>query len=1745
MKKHLFFVILYLVGLSLWAQPVITSFTPAFGPVGTTVIIKGSGFNTTAANNVVFFGASRAQLTHVSDSSLTAVVPYGADFRCITVTDTTTGLKARSSRPFIVTFNGGGSFAPKVDDSVGAAPYGVTTGDFNGDGIPDLAVANSSDSTVSVLLNHGNGTFNNKVDYPVGSGATGVTMGDFNGDGKPDLAVTNAGKGTVSVLLGKGDGSFGPTEYYPAGTNPFSVTTGDFNGDGKTDLAVANVGSGNVSILLGNGDGTFASPVDYVVGKSPFCVTTGDFNGDGKTDLAVANVGSNTLSILLGNGDGTFMNKVDYTTGQAPYSVTSGDFNHDGKTDLAVVNYISGNVSVMSGNGDGTFATPVDYPTGSNPFSVTTGDLNGDGNLDLAIVNAGSNTVSVLIGKGDGTFATRMDFATGSSPFGVTTGNFNYDGKTDLAVVNNVSGTVSILNNFSPIPVISSFAPDSGPVGTSVTLSGSGFNPLANKNLVYFGATKAQVTAACDTSLTVTVPDGADFRSITVTGVSTGLTGYSDKPFLVTFIGGGSFAPKVDYPAGNTPTSFITGDFNGDGIPDLAVVDQGSDSLSVLLGKSDGSFAPRVNYAAGRKPNFITTGDFNGDGKPDLVVTDKASGYVSVFLGNGDGTFQTRRGFFANLNPKCVAVGDFNGDGKPDLAVTTSSKVLYSIFYIPEVSIFMGKGDGTFVPSLDYKMRSGSNSANDRYNVITGDFNKDGKTDLAVADSASQSVSIMLNEGYGIFSGQNYNMDENPSSITSGDFNGDGIPDLALANEASNNVSILLGKGDGTFAAQVDYPAGKSPVKITSGDFNGDGRTDLAVANLYSGKVSVLMGNGDGTFAPKVDYPAGVNPVDVFSGDFDHDGFTDLAVADSNKNTVSILRNFTPPPVITSFTPTRAGKGATITIAGLNFAGVTAVNFGGTPAASFTLMNDDTIQAVVGSGSSGKVSLTTPKGTADSAGFTFVVPPSDLIYKSSSIVTGYKVAIHNDSATVTGVVDRFSIHPDLPAGLNLDTITGVISGLPTEASATTDYTVFASNVAGNTTDTVTITVSKKQLMVTGTVTSNKVYDGTTVDSISGATLSGVITGDDVMLENDSTGTFARATVGTGISVTTAMTLGGKDSANYSLTQPTGLTANITAKPLTVSGTTAANKVYDGKTDAPLSGSFLLGVVPGDTVTLENDSTGTFVRATVGTGISVSTAMTLSGKDAGNYSLKQPSGLSADIAKKPLTVSGTIVASKVYDGTRTDTLSGAVLMGVIEGDVVTLENDTTGIFARTTVGTGISVTTAMTLSGKDTANYSLKQPAGLTADITPKQLTVAGAFAVNKVYDGKNDASISGATLQGVVAGDTVILINDTTGTFDQDGVGTGISVSTAMALSGKDTANYSLAQPAGLSADITAKKLTVNGAVAVNKVYDGKTDAKIIGAKLLGVLPGDVVSLGDNTSGTFEQKAAGTDIPVTAALTLVGADAGNYTVMQPQGLSATIAAAPLTITANNQTKVYDGSAFSGFTASYQGFVNGEDQSVLSGTLTFSGSATTATDAGAGYLITPGGLTSNNYKITFANGFLTIQKADQTIQFSALPEKQEGNNDFTVTATASSGLPVTFSSSDNSIASVQGSTVTLLAAGTCYINANQSGNKNYNPAPQVSQKLQVAPYVSGKRNQYLFTPNGDGINDYWRIPNLSQMGRVQVTVFDRWGNIVYQYSDYHNNWDGTYRGKPLPAGAYTCFIKSEKMGNMTGIINIVR
>jgi hypothetical protein len=545
--------------------------------------------------------------------------------------------------------NGDGTFQSPVNSPAGTGVIGLVAADFNLDGNLDVVVDNhpsGGSQIVSLLIGRGDGSFEEPTTLSAGGDPTSLVAADFDQDGNPDLAITT-GVGAVAVLRGNGDGTFQPHVDYLSGFGPFRIIATDMNADDKLDLVLSLTtgipSHGAISILLGVGDGTFLPRTEYATGSFGALVA-GDFNGDGNQDVAVAKEPS-AASVLLGNGDGTLDRPTEYGTGNGVAAVATGDFNGDGYLDLVVANSACncprGTVSILLGNGDGTFRPRTDFATGEVPRALATGDFNQDGNLDLAVVNSVDGTVSILIGNGDGTFAPQATFATGRGPSGIIAHDFNADGKLDLAVTNRTDNNVSILlsNGDGTFQTHVDYAAGPGAAG----IAADDFNGDGNLDI-----------AVADANT------GISFRD---NGLVSILLGNGD----------GTFQPHRDAIIGNRrPFDVTTGDFDGDGIVDIAVttVLSGRGGVSILRGRGDGTFQMSGDpYFTGRFTGAITGGDFNLDGILDLAVVNEGSSSATILRGKADGTFESQGIYGVGFEPRGLTTGDFNGDGALDLAV--------------------------------------------------------------------------------------------------------------------------------------------------------------------------------------------------------------------------------------------------------------------------------------------------------------------------------------------------------------------------------------------------------------------------------------------------------------------------------------------------------------------------------------------------------------------------------------------------------------------------------------------------------------------------------------------------------------------------------------------------------------------------------------------------------------------------------------------------------------------------------------------------------------------------------------------------------------------------------------------------------------------------------------------------------------------------------------------------------------------
>lgn len=827
--------------------------------------------------------------------------------------------------------------------------------DLNGDGQLDEVLFNGDVqdpntyiSGIAILLGNGDGTFQLKSTPVVGSsGATAqaVAAGDFNSDGIIDLAVANAGDSNIYILLGKGDGTFSNTSPVSALTpdSQLDFVSADFDSDGNVDLAIAS--GSQLEILLGKGDGTF-TPLAVQAVPSPNQLVVSDFNRDGRADLVMVNGGP---SVFLGNGDGTFTEAPPISISDKSYgSVTAGDFNGDGIPDIAVGNSgyqdeiqnVPGYVDIYEGKGDGTFSFKSSFSSYS--VYVDVGDFNGDGILDIATLNGGYDGnlwATAQLGAGDGTFpsAWTYSFIGGATSKPLALGDFNGDGKTDLSIplawateLPAMSGSLTV----NSVPVVGSIGThsvyakywggkDDAP-SSSPSVSVQGLLSTTTVNLQVSPKTAARGQAV---QFTATISPSAD-QGYTPTGTVTFSSG-SRQLASIAISQAKATLTTAELPVGSQN---ITASYSGDSafLPStspavtLTVSDNRPSATNTQL-----QISPSSSVAIGSVITLSAQVTSEGSSlkQGQLVFCDSSAAYCenSSILGqaqltaSGTATIQLRLGV-GQHSFKAVfqGAGQYASSTSNVQTVTvtglypTATKIYWKYDTLLSAVTSYGKDtpsgtvsfqDQTFGSSLGKtqvpgfetwftpEKQTSLNIGVGQQVVAAADFNKDGVPDIA-SGNADGTVSVALGKGDGTFTRKpNISIGAGIAGISTSDFNHDGIPDLAVAfsnNLAQDLLTILLGNGDGTFRAlpvmDLTGFGGDGAQAIAVADFDGDGTPDLAVIGSYfggGGDVRILLGNGDGTFSlwNVIDSPTTLY---MAIGDFNGDRIPDLALVESS-----------------------------------------------------------------------------------------------------------------------------------------------------------------------------------------------------------------------------------------------------------------------------------------------------------------------------------------------------------------------------------------------------------------------------------------------------------------------------------------------------------------------------------------------------------------------------------------------------------------------------------------------------------------------------------------------------------------------------------------------------------------------------------------------------------------------------------------------------------------------------------------------
>jgi hypothetical protein len=710
----------------LLAQPVISDFSPHSGAVGSTVTISGTNFSNTPSANIVFFGSVKATVTAASSTSLSVTVPTGTSFQPITVT-TTGGLTAFAALPFITTFNDPGqftsdAFSTRSDIPCGASPQSIFSTDIDGDGKPDLVVATGDGNSMEIYLNtstNENISFSRAGTWSMPNGyyPTAITAGDLDGDGKPDIVVANYGQpklaifrntstvGNVSVVA--------PSSYQAIGAYTTGIVVADCNGDGKPEIVLASAGSSKVSLFLNTSTpgaiSVSSTRKDLVlpVGTVPTNVIVSDLDGDGKPDLASVNSNANSVSVFLNTGVTggalSFSTNTDFSVGSAPQDFAVGDLDGDGKPDLAVVNNGDATITLLqnaSTPGNPNLIRGTDVPTGTinpgSPFAIRIADFDGDGKPDIASINQLDNSVSVhhnISTVGAPAIDANVDYSTGDLPWAVAIADMDGDGLPDMAIIDNTSSYITLLRNKSSNEVsITNFTPTSGPAGTVVTITGA--NLTGATDVSFGGVAAASFTVNSATSITATVGSGATGLVTVVTPSGTashgtftwgippptiiGYTPGSGGPGTMITITGSNFTGATGVRFGASPAVSFT--VVSDNEIDAVVGNGSSGDITVSVGPNSG-VAHNFIYVP---PPVSITSFFPQSDSSGMPVVIKGHGFLladSVYFGGVPATSLTIHG-----DTSITAIVGPGATGKVTVVGSNNSDSLTGFTYLDKVS---------------------------------------------------------------------------------------------------------------------------------------------------------------------------------------------------------------------------------------------------------------------------------------------------------------------------------------------------------------------------------------------------------------------------------------------------------------------------------------------------------------------------------------------------------------------------------------------------------------------------------------------------------------------------------------------------------------------------------------------------------------------------------------------------------------------------------------------------------------------------------------------------------------------------------------------------------------------------------------------------------------------------------------------------------------------------------------------------
>lgn len=886
--------------LSMYAQPTVTGFSPASGPIGTQVTISGTGFNPVAASNVVYFGAAKATVVSASATTIVATVPPGTTYQPITVTSNY--LTAKSRAYFRVVDTGdndsiySNSFQARQDLPTGSIPGSSVTADFDGDGKTDVIVANLQ-TTFSVFRNTSvpyNISFQ-QTTFNTNSNMRKIVVADINGDGKPDIVLVKHQTTANPLLIYQNTstpGNISFTSYLPTYPNqtPITVSIEDFDGDGKPDIAGINDKTSTFTIIRNisnNGTIAFAAPQDFTLLNSAKNVRliTGKFDTDDKPDIILlTSLGISAFTNTSTSSTIQFGAEVVYSTasGATNRGIAASDLNDDGILDLGVVYRTSSKISrlgILRGYlppNNFAFNPIEDITLAKESSNLSIEDLNLDGKPDIMTTDLVANTISVFRNNFTGSgisFDSPDEFASGLTPIAIATADFDGDGMPDMAVNYKDEAVLSIYRNIIQNAAITGISPTSGGPGTEVTITGKNFTNITG---VSFGnMPAASFTVLSTTTIKAVTGEGSDGLVRLITPLNESV--FNGFTFLKPSIT--SFSPTSG-PAGTEVT------ITGSNFSNTAA------NNTVYFGAAQATITEATTNTL---KVIVPTGT---TWQPISVTAFKATGYSSTpFILAFGGTaafdsasFSGRLELNSQLSSEYVAVGDFNNDGTPDLVTAGTSSSIFSVYT-------NSSNNGNLAFSTKLQLTSSYRP----YDVAVADFNADGKLDIVVGNSPTtvgdpDRISLFLNTTSGsvvsFAPAQSIAAGLNGTRLTIADFDGDKRPDIAFANTFTSNLILLRNISSGSTASfeTVTGPAlpGKRPLDIIAADLDNDGKAELVISDYYDLQAAVFKNTsttpGTITFGTATLLPLEGYSLALAVGDLDGDNLPDLVVSKLKQN---------------------------------------------------------------------------------------------------------------------------------------------------------------------------------------------------------------------------------------------------------------------------------------------------------------------------------------------------------------------------------------------------------------------------------------------------------------------------------------------------------------------------------------------------------------------------------------------------------------------------------------------------------------------------------------------------------------------------------------------------------------------------------------------------------------------------------------------------------------------------------------------